>query len=165
MRILAPLVLVMTLLFAGTASAQNADAGPRLQLAERYIELSLGDNVSKMVAQMVEEELASNPDMSDRERRWMRANLPVMVLDMINGLARDLAPVYAQAFTIEELESLVTYYSSPIGQAVAAKQFELGAQEQVMMEAALLGFFEAFVGKYCREFDCDDAFGGEAVKR
>ena len=44
------------------ALAQDPDAARRLQLAEQYVELSLGENIAALVGQIVEEDLAASPD-------------------------------------------------------------------------------------------------------
>ena len=155
MRILAALALCLGLFTAAPAMAQDGDAARRLQLAEQYVELSLGENIAALVGQLVEEDLAESPDMSDRERQWMRANMPPMILEVIDRMARDMAPVYAETFTLEELEALVAFYSTPLGQSVAIKEFELGARIDELLGGAMIQFFETFEAKYCAEFDCE----------
>ena len=140
---------------AAPALAQDPDAARRLQLAEQYVELSLGENIAALVGQIVEEDLAASPDMSDRERAWMRANMPPMILEAIDRMAKDMAPIYAETFTIEELEALVAFYSTPLGQAVAIKEFELGSRIDELLGGAMIEFFQTFEAKYCAEFDCE----------
>ena len=157
MRILVALALCLGLFMAAPAPAlaQDPDAARRLQLAEQYVELSLGENIAALVGQIVEEDLAASPDMSDRERAWMRANMPPMILEAIDRMAKDMAPIYAETFTIEELEALVTFYSTPLGQAVAIKEFELGSRIDELLGGAMIEFFQTFEAKYCAEFDCE----------
>jgi hypothetical protein len=155
MRILAALALCLGLFTAAPALAQDPDAARRLQLAEQYVELSLGENIAALVGQIVEEDLAASPDMSDRERAWMRANMPPMILEAIDRMAKDMAPIYAETFTIEELEALVAFYSTPLGQAVAIKEFELGSRIDELLGGAMIEFFQTFEAKYCAEFDCE----------
>lgn len=155
MRILATLALCLGLFTAAPALAQDPDAARRLQLAEQYVELSLGENIAALVGQIVEEDLAASPDMSDRERAWMRANMPPMILEAIDRMAKDMAPIYAETFTIEELEALVAFYSTPLGQAVAIKEFELGSRIDELLGGAMIEFFQTFEAKYCAEFDCE----------
>lgn len=154
MRILSVLALCLGLLMAAPAMAQDNDAARRLQLAEQYVELSLGDNIAKLVGGLIEEELAVSPDLSDRERQWMRTNMPPMILDAIDRMARDIAPVYAEIFTVQELEALVAFYGTPLGQSVATKEFQLGARIDELLGGAMIQFFESFEAKYCAEFDC-----------
>jgi len=155
MRILTALALCLGLFMAAPAMAQDSGAARRLHLAEQYIELALGENVTTLVAQIIEEDLAAAPEMSDRERQWMRANMPPMLIEAIDRMARDMAPIYAESFTIEELEALVEFYSTPLGQSVAAKEFELGARVDELLGAAMVQFFQTFQAKYCAEFECD----------
>lgn len=155
MRILSVVALCLGLLVAAPAVAQDSDAARRLQLAEQYVELSLGDNIAKLVAGIIEEELAAAPDMTDRERQWMRTNMPPMILEAIDRMAADMAPIYAETFTVEELEALVAFYGTPLGQSVATKEFQLGARVDELLGGAMIQFFETFEAKYCAEFDCE----------
>ena len=78
-----------------------------------------------------------------------------LILEAIDRMAKDMAPIYAETFTIEELEALVTFYSTPLGQAVAIKEFELGSRIDELLGGAMIEFFQTFEAKYCAEFDCE----------
>jgi hypothetical protein len=149
------LVLILSLTFAAPSLAQDRDAARRLELAERYITLSMGDNVEKLVGDLIEQELATSSDIPAEERAWMRANMPPLLVTAIERMARDLAPIYAETFTLEELEALADFYATPLGQTIARKQFEVAAREEEVLAVALSQFFEDFATKYCQAFSCD----------
>lgn len=155
MRLPALLAAILSLAFAVPAFAQDSDAARRLELAERYITLSIGENVEKVVGELIERELATSSDIPEAERAWMRANMPPLILVAIERMARDLAPIYAETFSLEELEALAGFYATPLGQSIARKQFEVAGQEDEVMTAALGQFFEEFSVKYCQAFACD----------
>lgn len=157
MKLLIGLAFAVLLAATTPAAAQDGDGARRLELAERYIELSIGDNISKSVAAMIDSEIASDTAMGEDERRWMRANMPDLMMGMIEHMAADLAPIYAETYSIEELEALVEFFSSPVGQTIARKQFELGTRVDEIVAGAIVAMFEQFVEKYCKEFDCDVA--------
>lgn len=157
MRILTAFVIIFAISLGASASwAQSGDRARRGELAVRFVELSFGDELPRMVDQLIEEQLAQSPDMPEAERNWMRRNMPTLTLDMVDDLARQLGPLYAEAFTTEELEALVAFYETPLGRSIATKQFEVGARSQDMLAGVLTRFFERLITKYCQEFECED---------
>ncbi|MBX9575383.1 MAG: DUF2059 domain-containing protein [Caulobacteraceae bacterium] len=157
MRILSIIFVSLTLSLGATAAwAQDGDRARRLELATRFVDLSMGEELPKLVDQIIEEELAANPDMPQEERDWMRRNMPALTMTMIEDIGSQLGPVYADAFTVPELEALVAFYETPLGRSIATKQFEIGARSQEILAGALGRFFERLVTKYCQEFDCEE---------
>lgn len=165
MRILKILGLVaaLTLGAHGIAAAQDAGRPQRLELAERFVQLSMGSEMDRMLGSLVEEQLAETPDMGAAEREWMRANMPTLTRDFLEDLGRELAVVYADEFTTEELQALVAFYATPLGQSIATKQFEIGARSQELMMGSLVRFLQKLEAKFCAEFSCEDA--GAAASR
>ncbi|WP_292158490.1 DUF2059 domain-containing protein [Brevundimonas sp.] len=169
MRRLLCLITTLAALLAmpALATAQTATPDPgqarREGLAARYIELSLGGNVREQVESWIETDLSQADDMTAEERAWMRSNMPNLILAMIEGLSRDLAPIYAETFTTEELEAMVAFFESPLGRSIATKQFDLVAREQAVVGAQMLIFLESMWSKYCAAFDCEDALTAPGV--
>ena len=157
MRIIAIIGMVLTLGAAlpTAATAQDPDRARRLSLAEEYVRLSAGEEVEKLVDQMIESQLAASPDMGEAERAWMRRNMPTLTLDFIDDLSGDLAVVYADVFTTAELEALVAFFSTPMGRSIATKQFEVGTRSGEIMSASLIRFLQNMEAKFCAEFECD----------
>ena len=157
MRMFSTFLVALSLWVGATAAwAQDGDRARRLELATRFVELSMGDELPRMIDQLIEEELAAAPDMPQAERDWMRRNMPALTLTMIDDIADQLGPIYAEAFTVPELEALVAFYETPMGRSIATKQFEIGARSQEVLAGALGRFFERLVTKYCQEFQCED---------
>ena len=150
-------LLAMPSLAAAQAAAPDPDLAGRETLAVRYIELSMGGNVREQVESWIETDLSQSDDMTDEERAWMRNNMPGLMLAMIEGLSADLAPIYAETFTTEELEAMVAFFESPIGRSIATKQFELAEREQAVVGVHMLTFIESMWSKYCAAFECEDS--------
>ena len=159
MRILTILgvAAMMTLGAHGAAAAQDAGRPQRLQLAERFVQLSMGSELDRLLRDMVEQQLAQAPDMDPAQREWMRANMPTLTREFLDDLAGDLAAVYADDFTVEELEALIRFYDSPMGQSIATKQFELGTRSQEILMGSLVRFLQKLEAKFCAEFECEAA--------
>lgn len=149
------LLAVMISLGATQAWAQDGDRARRLDLATRFVELSMGEELPRMIDQLIEEELAAAPDMPQAERDWMRRNMPTLTLSMVEDIGRQLGPIYADAFTTEELEALIGFYETPMGRSIATKQFAINANSQEVVGGALLRFFQNLETKFCAEFECE----------
>jgi hypothetical protein len=149
------LVAVFALLSAGTASAQDRGLAERTVLAERYIRLSMGDDLRPMVESVIEEQLAASGDLTPEQRSWFRANVPVFFDAFMNRLIDLLAPRYAASMTEEELAAGIAFYSSPLGRSLARKQvaLQIGMEEDVYEAAESMS--AEIDAKYCAAFDCE----------
>lgn len=145
-------------LVIGSAAVAQEDPGleRRQVLAERYIELSMGDGLEKALDAFVAEMIAESGDTRSEEAVWMRANLPDLVLRLVRGMADEMAPAYARGMTEEELTTLVAFYDSPIGREIARKTVTLSIETQPLMDAAVATYTEEFMTKFCAAFTCED---------
>ena len=148
------LILLTLALFAAPATAQDADAARREQLAERLIEVSQGDNLTKSIATQVQARLAEMEDAEPEHRAWMRANMPRLLQRMADQMLPRLADLYAATFSLEELEAQIAFYETPHGRSIANKGVALGmAQGQIIQEAGQ-AFVVDLMTKFCAEFEC-----------
>lgn len=157
-RALIPGVLAMALLF-GPAQAQDAadDSAEREALAQRYIQLSTGDHLDKVLADLGESIVATYPEPAGPEAQWMRQQLPAFSRSVIEQLAAAMAPLYAERMTLEELTALVEFYDTPLGRGILRKDAELALEIQPTMDAIALAEAEKLLSKFCAEFDCTSA--------
>lgn len=166
MRIFHFIVVAATLVFAaGSARAQDEDLERRTALARDLIAVSTGPNLTKVIELHVAAEIEKVSAGEDGEEvAWVRAHMPAMVVRMTTRLMADLAPVYADTFTVEELEAQLTFYRTPMGRQIAAKSVELGIAQQGVTQDAMMAFLTEFLTKYCAEFECGAAAGQTASK-
>ncbi len=157
MRILTALALCLGLVMAAPAAQAQADPGleRRTELADRYMRLTLGDDMRPLIESLIEEELANLPDLSPQERAWYRQNVPVFFEAFMNALIADMAPRYAASMTEEELAAAIEFYSSPLGRSVARKELMLQVDFETEMYAAAEAMAVDIQTKYCAAFDCD----------
>lgn len=151
-------------LTAGGATAQDAGLEQRTTLASELISLSSGPNFAKAMEEYVAAEIAKTSGGEGEEAEWARTNMPSMVSRMMTRLMADLAPVYAETFTTEELEAQIAFYRTPLGRQVAAKAIELGIAQEALMQEAMVSFMTEVESKYCAEFNCGTMSGGAAAK-
>jgi len=149
------LAAVAALLSAEPASAQARGVADRTALAERYIRLSMGDDLRPMIESVIEQQLAADDGMTPEQRAWYRDNVPVFFDTFMNRLIDLLAPRYAANMTDEELNAGIAFFSSTMGRSLARKQVELQVDmEEHLYEAAEI-MTEEIEAKYCAAFACD----------
>ena len=151
-------------LSAGAATAQDEGLEQRTTQARELISLATGPNFAKAMEQYVAAEIAKTAEGDEEEAEWARANMPTMISRMMTQLMADLAPVYAETFTTEELEAQIAFYRTPLGRQVAAKAIELGIAQEALMQEAMVSFMTEVESKYCAEFNCGTTSGGAAAK-
>jgi hypothetical protein len=120
-------------LMQGIAVAQDSEDAKRLRLAEELIELTqarqlvdqiyaqVGPGQTELLKSMLPEGALSDEELeiiAEESLAIMREELaPAMI-----ALVDQMAPVYAEVYTLAELKGVVDFYKSPIGQAFIAKQ-------------------------------------------
>ena len=136
------------------AAPAEDEAVVRLRLAERYAELSQGDSIAELSRNFVDQMLAQETQATDEQRAWFRDNLPREMASLASSLMERLAPIFAERLTIEELEALIAFYETPMGQSIVRKQVQIGMEQGVAMEMAILQFQIEMMQKFCTAFDC-----------
>lgn len=137
------------------AVAQDAAAARRTVLAERYVQLSVGDHLATVMETQIQDELLKTDDLPAAERAWMVANMPDILIRAMDGLMDEIVPLYAERFTEEELQALVSFFEGPLGQSIAVKQMEVGIDMQELLMPVMVEFLTELTTKYCAEFACD----------
>lgn len=153
MRFLIALFLMLSAT-ALPAKAQDSVSPDQQALASRFIELSLGDNLSKAMNDYIDQMVAADSNLEPDQADWMRANLPAAALDMVEELAAQLVPVYAEVLTEQELRALVEFYDTPMGREIARKMVTLTLESEEMVQGAMERFTTEIFTKFCAEFEC-----------
>jgi hypothetical protein len=156
MRILTALALCLGLLVAAPVVAQD-DPGleRRTEMAERYLHLTVGDDMRPLIDSLIDQELAGRPDLTAEQREWYRDNGPIFFATFMDALIADLAPRYASTMTEAELAAAIEFYSSPLGQSLVRKELTLQLGFEAEMYAAAEALAADIEAKYCAAFDCD----------
>lgn len=136
MRTLRTLVLAGVLLAPAVALAQDAAA-----LARQVVSLSVAPGIDGRMARMIGEAVAKLPADKQAQARadLEKASQPIRQ-DLLGAFSR----YYATAFTPAELEALVSFYQSPLGEKAVKvaerKPAEVNAQieQQIMKMVALV---------------------------
>lgn len=126
-------------------SATRADVDPqRLQLATRYVSAMLSANSieeasASKVDETVDELRRKHPNISDEKFDRLRELLRPKFTEIIEKTVDVLAVPYAERFTVSELQNLVQFQTSPVGQKLARLSDELKEERDRVLKEAVPG--------------------------
>lgn len=154
-RLFSGLMLAVAMLAATPALAQSNEASKRLALSHRFIELLQAEQMGTMLGQMVVQMSPSVSDeMSEAEADEFQAMMGEIAADMMPRLFDAMAPVYAEIFTLEELEGLVAFYESDIGQSLLRKNYESAPQIMAAINGVMPQLMLEMGDKMCDHYEC-----------
>jgi hypothetical protein len=128
--------------FAQAQSTANQPAQEitpdRLALARKYVDLTdkvdiFGTTVAQTAAQTLNQILKLNPGLNKQATAAV-TDVVKQYKGQRSQLMDQVARIYAQNFTSDELQQYVTFYSSPAGQKLATTNFDINQELQRVME-------------------------------
>lgn len=142
--------------------AQAAAPSPRaLQLAERMMKVvGVERQVDAMITAMAPM-TASQPEyaqLPSKERQLVMDTVREVMRDTFTPeLIRKMVPIYAKAFTEDELSAIVAFYESPAGQAAVQRTPSL-VQSSVAIAQELVPAAQAEIERrVCEKVGCNGA--------
>ena len=150
MRIIAILAVILAV-WAGPVLAQTAPDAARqnhLDLAEQYLELTQGGDLVKQMRRQIEDGY-DDTDVPPDQRAWLVDSMAGMFADVMALTIVELRDDVADSFTVQELESAIAFYQSPIGRSVVRNQVDLNAELQDVMMRLLVPRITDLMEKYC----------------
>jgi hypothetical protein len=110
----------------------------RLALARKYIDLTdkvdiFGTTVTQTAAQTLNQILKLNPGLTKQATEAV-TDVVKQYKGQRGQLMDQVARIYAQNFTADELQQYVNFYSSPAGQKLASTNFTINQELQRVME-------------------------------
>jgi hypothetical protein len=138
------------------AMAQSQDeAAYKLELTERFIAAMQMDQIGDMVAGMSTMFLPSD-DLTEDEAAGLQLMMQDIAGPMTERLFRARVPVYAETFSVEELEALVVFYESDIGRSMTRKSYEAAPRIAQAIQAVMPEIMGDMANAMCDRQGCDD---------
>lgn len=144
--------LLSMAMFAGSMPAFAQEISPdQLALARKYVDLTdkadvYGTTVATVAARTLEQILKLNPGLQQQA-----ADAVTDVVKTYKGqrgqLMDQVARIYAQHFTQDEMQQIVTFYSSPVGQKLATQNFAINQELQKVMSLFQINIATEFYAK------------------
>lgn len=134
------------------------DADGRRALARRVMTIKMAD-LEKHVRQDVEREVALLVDAPPGEIAWMRKAATDLLIEHGQIMGQSLETLFAEQFSVEELQALAELYESPVERTIARKEFEMGGELALILGQFQTGFLTDLLASYCNQFDCGEEGG------
>jgi len=126
-RLLAAMLLMLSLFAGSAAQAQDAGTAKRLELGQQLIDLAgVKDGIAQMLDQIAPglTQLAqqANPGKEKEVAEVMTQFIVPKMKENLPEALRQCAVVYADHFTEDELNQLIAFYQSPLGRKLVHEQ-------------------------------------------
>lgn len=154
-RLLFVIASLLVLWAPGVATAQDADRETRLALAERAFAAMQGDQMSDMIHQM---SMAFPPpefgSMSGREQIAYEEVMAETTQSLMRQVMSGATEIYTDTYTREELEAMVAFYESPVGQSIIAKSYTTAPQMIELLRGLMPQMMRDVINGMCDRLDC-----------
>lgn len=153
------------------AAAPVADAASarKLELARRYFSaLHYEETMSSMLEGLdpllaMGDEFRDEADQADSEA--MRAASRDAMVALTPKLIEGMTPIVAGLFTEPELEALVAFYESPVGQSVIKKAPQMMEPTSKLMMSLMPGYLTDVLDRYCAKATCSEELENKLRKQ
>lgn len=140
-------LLALTCALAAPAAASAEPSAKALALTRRmvaamHVEQTMAPLIRSVLQQEVDMTVAQRKTLSDQQKTMLSGALTEAVGEVVDSglmsrVVDKLVPAYAEVYSEQELQAVVDFYESPIGQSVLKKMPLLGpAATKVMVEIA-----------------------------
>jgi hypothetical protein len=142
---------------ASAAQAQtNASPDPqRLALAKQIFEAQGGAQSANNTMRIMEKSMVDTAKTPEAKQR-IAAVMDSMTKTVLPRMFDEMAGYYAADFTKEQLQSLLSFYQSPTGQALKANAPTLAQQIGGSMVRMMPKLQLSVLDKVCNETECTD---------
>jgi uncharacterized protein len=141
----------------GPAAAGQPSAR-QLALSRRYVELMQTDQLDIVIRSAVESSMSMDPDTTSippEDREFMIDLAAELAADLMPQMFDRLVPVYARAFSEEELLALIAFYDSDMGRSILSKTYSSMPEANGAMMTLMPQLFEKMATRICVRYQCD----------
>jgi hypothetical protein len=165
-RILASVVVAVSLSLAGSGWAQTAPDAHKLALTKEYMELA---QVNKMMNSMMGAMAGSmemGADVPPEVTTAMREAIVESSAAIFPLMMDRLAQLYADAYSLEDLEAIVAFFKSPAGRSMTAKNEQFIAKAIPILSTEFGGRLkQEMVDRFCVKLACTAEQKAEIMKQ
>ncbi|HEX5775352.1 MAG TPA: DUF2059 domain-containing protein [Caulobacteraceae bacterium] len=158
----------LALLAVGPSLAQEAPAPSQVEAAVSEEKLALvrrffdvgrvarttEDAMRAMIPIAAEQAMQQHPSLTTEHRQALVESMIESVKPTAARILDRFAPIYAQAFTTEELTTIIAFYETPAAQALLDKQPQLMATTTQITRELIPEFEAEMLRRFCGKVDC-----------
>lgn len=165
-RVFASIVVAFSLSLGGSGWAQSAPDAHKLALTKEYMELA---QVNKMMNSLMGA-MANSMDMGagvpPEVATAMRESIVESTTALFPTMMDRMTVLYADAYTVEELEGIVAFFKSPAGRSMTAKNEQLVAKMVPILTTEFTGKLQRdMIDRLCTKLSCTAKQKAELVKQ
>lgn len=138
-------------------AAAPAPSARQLELTRQYLGLMMTDQFETAIRQMIADQTANEADIRDlpeADRRFIVDLTAELTTQMVPQMIEQMVPVYAAAFTVEELEALVAFYDTDLGRSIARKSVEVMPEANRAAMSVMPQMLTKMAARVCQRYDC-----------
>lgn len=162
-RLFAPLALVVALLAAAMpAMAQDTSqeiSPEQLALARKYVDLTNKGQIYEVILVQTAQKTSKLFGQQNPDKQKQINDVIGKILETYKGKHDDLfnqfARVYATIFTMDDLNQMVAFYSTPTGQKLASTALDVNQSIQKIMQVYTYNLGTEFVTKVKAELQAE----------
>lgn len=148
-RIAVAVTLVLSMGLGAAPLLAQEISPEQLSLARKYVDLTNKAQIFEAVAAMTAQQTSQLLSQQNPELATTIDEAIGTVLETRKGKSDDLfnqiARVYAVMYTAEELQQIVTFYETPVGQKLATNAFQANSDVSKIMQVYTHNFGTDFV--------------------
>ena len=148
------------------AAAPDTPSAHATELARRYIKAMRMEEAMAAIFGQFDPTMGMDASEAGRiDRKAMQEAMTETMSQIIPEYSEALAPYIAKTFTEAELEAIVAFYESPVGQSMVTKSQDLAKPSMEIMQTLMPGLASDMLTRYCAKTTCTGALKDKAKKQ
>lgn len=131
-----------------------APSARQMALTRQYIDLMLSDQFEDVIREMIGDEAARDATLPEEDREFLLDLTTELITDMLPLMIEEMVPVYAAAFTEQELEALVAFYDTEMGRSIAAKNVLVMPEANRAVMSVVPQMLDKMAARMCQHYGC-----------
>lgn len=136
------------------------DAARRAELAQAVVRVVDVERAMEVMLEAMGPEMFPNTgNLSALEHRRRVAIVSEVLGEVgprfVERFLVEMSDLYAETFTVEELEALLEFYDTPVGRSITEKSYVLGMRMELLMQQLMPEFVRDLLVALCVREGCD----------
>ncbi|CAN5294826.1 hypothetical protein BH09PSE1_BH09PSE1_29320 [soil metagenome] len=136
------------------AEPMRDEAAVRLELSRRFIAALQTDQMASMLGQMTVAFTPPTEGLNEEQQAALHRATATATTQMTTRLFDAMAPIYADIFTLEELNGLVAFYESDIGRSMMAKSYAAAPRITEVVIGMMPEMMQGMADSMCKDLGC-----------
>ena len=141
------LFAVMAICLAGLLALPAAAQDTKLEKAREVFRVMQAETLIDQIFDVAFSQMGGmlsqrHPDMPPEAMAIVEEEVQASLKEAMPALLDQMAIVYGEVFTAEELDAMLAFYSSPVGQSLLSKTPEVTARSMQFSQSWAMGVFQ-----------------------